>query len=319
MCGAWKKVACHCEFIILSGKVQRRSVMKKRIVLLVLLFAVAAGAYSLAHGKKAAAQKATTPAKPAASAAPAAPVQEPAKEPNEVTQTAVIGPQADRFLRQMSDYLMASKQLSFHAEIAYDDLLPSGQKLQLGASHDVLVRRPDRTYAEFQGERGGKRFWYDGKTITLYDVTHDFYATEQAPSTIDGMLDHIMNVYGFSPPLSDLIYSDPYAVLTQNVQYGFYAGTVQVDGERCHHLAFQEKKIDWQIWIEDGTQCVPRKVVITYKTLPGAPQFTAVLSHWDLAAPAPDGMFTANLPPGADRIRFQPSAAPEKKGKGGTQ
>jgi hypothetical protein len=293
--------------------------MKKLILLFLSLFAVAAGAYSLAHGKQTAAPKATAPAKPAASAVPTAPAKESAKEQTEVTHSAVIGPQADRFLRQMSDYLKASKQFSFHAEIAYDDLLPSGQKLQLGASHDVLVRRPDRTYAEFQGERGGKRFWYDGKTITLYDATHDVYATEQAPSTIDGMLDHIMKVYGFSPPLSDLIYSDPCAVLTQNVQYGFYAGMTQIDGERCHHLAFQEKKIDWQIWIEDGTQCVPRKVVITYKTLPGAPQFTAVLSHWDLVAPAPDGMFTANLPPGADRITFQASAAAQKKAKGETQ
>jgi hypothetical protein len=293
--------------------------MKKRIVLLLLLFAVAAGACSLADGKQAATPKATAPAKPAASAVPAASAKESAKEQKEVSQRVVIGQQADRFLRQMSDYLMAAKQFSFHAEIAYDDLLPSGQKLQLGASHAVLVRRPDRAYAQFHGEKGDKRFWYDGKSITLYDATHDVYATEQAPSTIDGMLDHIMKAFGFSPPLSDLIYSDPYAVLTQNVQNGFYAGVTQIDGQRCHHLAFQEKKIDWQIWIEDGTQCVPRKVVITYKTLPGAPQFIALLSHWDLTAPAPDGMFTANLPAGADRITFQASAAAEKKTKGGTQ
>ena len=293
--------------------------MKKSIVLFLLLFSVAAAAYSSAHGKQATVPKTVTPAQPAAGAAPAAPAKESAKEQKDVTQGAVIGPQADRLLRQMSDYLKAAKQFSFHAEIAYDDLLPSGQKLQLGASHDVLVRRPDRTYVEFQGERGGKRFWYDGKTITLYDSAHDVYATEESPPTIDGMLDHIMKVFGFSPPLSDLLYSDPYAVLTQNVQYGFYAGVTQVDGERCHHLAFQEKKIDWQIWIEDGTQWVPRKLVITYKTLPGAPQFMAVLSHWDLVSPAPDGMFTANLPPGTDRITFQASAAAEKKTKGGTQ
>jgi hypothetical protein len=293
--------------------------MKKAVVMVLFLFGIAAGAYSLVHGKQAAAPKPATPATTATSSPPAPSVKEDPKERKEVTQSPVIGEQADRFLRQMSDQLKASKQFSFHAEIAYDDLLPSGQKLQLSASHDVLVRRPDRAYAEFRGERGGKRFWYDGKTMTLYDSTHDVYATEPVPSTIDGMLDHIMKTYGFSPPLSDLIYNDPYAVLTQKVQYGFYAGLTQINGERCHHLAFQEKNIDWQIWIEDGTQGVPRKVVITYKTLPGAPQFTALLSHWDLVTPAPDGMFTANLPPGADRITFQATANAEKKGKGGTQ
>jgi hypothetical protein len=293
--------------------------MKKPIVLVLVLFGIAAGAYSLASGKQAAAPKAAPPAKPATSPPPVVPAEQSSKEQKEATQGPTVGEQADRFLRQMSDYLKASKQLSFHAEIAYDDLLPSGQKLQLGASHDILIRRPDRTYAEFQGARGSKRFWYDGKTMTLYDAAHDVYATEQVPSTIDGMLDQVMKIYGFSPPLSDLIYSDPYTILIQNVQYGFYAGVTQIDGQRCHHLAFQEKKLDWQIWIEDGIQPVPRKVVITYKTMPGAPQFTATLSRWDFAAPAPDTMFTANLPPSAGRITFQASASAQKQGKGGTQ
>ena len=293
--------------------------MKMRMFLVILLLAGAAGAYSLAHGKQVAAPKAASSAQPATSPVPAAPAKENVQEQKEGSPAPVIGAQAERLLRQMSDYLKATQQFSFHANITFDDLLPSGQKLQLGASDDVLVRRPDRVYVEYQGEAGGKRFWYDGKTITLLDTGLNFYATEQAPPTIDAMLDHLLKVLGFSPPLSDLIYSDPYTVFTQNVQYGFYAGVTQVDGERCHHLAFQEKKIDWQIWIEDGTQWVPRKLLITYKTLPGAPQFTAVLSHWDLVTPAPDGIFTANLPPEADRISFQATAAAGKKGKGGPQ
>jgi len=255
---------------------------------------------------------------PAGTTAPAAPAKDSAKEQKEAAPGPVIGQQADRLLRQMSDYLKAAKQFSFHAEISYDDLLPSGQKLQLAATDDVLVRRPDRIYSEFEGETGGKRFWYDGKTITLYDTKHHVYGTEEVPATIDAVLDHLMKVLGFSPPFSDLLHSDPYAILTKNVQYGFYAGLTQVDGRRCHHLAFQEKKIDWQIWIEDGIQLVPCKLVITYKTLPGAPQFIAVFSHWDLVAPAPDSMFAANLPAGADRITFQATATAEKKAKGGT-
>jgi hypothetical protein len=298
--------------------------MKRSLVLFLSLFVLGAGICSLAHSKQAAAPKAAAPkAATSVQASPAEPPVEPAKESTKESEGtppgAVIGPQAERLLRQMSDYLKAARQFSFRAEITYDDLLPSGQKLQLGSSEDVLVRRPDRVYAEFQGERGSKRFWYDSKTITLYDFGHNVYATDEAPSTIDGMLDHLIKDLGFSPPLSDLIYGDPYAVLTQNVQYGFYVGIAQVDEERCHHLAFQEKKIDWQIWIEDGIQVLPRKLVITYKTLPGAPQFIAVLSRWDLATPAPDGMFTANLPPDADRITFQASAAAEKKARGGTQ
>jgi len=284
--------------------------MKKRFVLFLVVLVAAGGILALAHGKQAAAQQAVTPAQPAASAAPS---KESAGEQKEATPRPVIGPQADRLLRQMSDYLKAARQFSFHAEIAYDDLLPSGQKIQLGASYDALIRRPDRLYAQFQGETGDKRFWYDGKTITLYDSKHHAYGTEEAPPAIDAMLDHLTKVIGFTPPFSDLVYSDPYAVLTRNVHYGFYAGSTQVESERCHHLAFQDKTIDWQIWIEEGTQRVPRKLVITYKTLPGAPQFVAVFSRWDFAAPAPDGVFAADLPADATRIAFLNMTNKQKK------
>jgi hypothetical protein len=67
-----------------------------------------------------------------------------------------------------------------------------------------------------------------------------------------------------------------------------------------------EKFIDWQIWIEDGKQLVPRKIVITYKTMPGSPQFTAVLSEWDLKTRLPESIFTADIPAdqGITKIEF---------------
>src|SRR5262249_13666816 len=36
------------------------------------------------------------------------------------------------------------------------------------------------------------------------------------------------------------------------------------------------KDIDWQIWIENGPQLTPCKLMITYKNQPSQPQFTAV-------------------------------------------
>jgi hypothetical protein len=40
-----------------------------------------------------------------------------------------------------------------------------------------------------------------------------------------------------SPPLSDLLYSNPYDVLRARIQFGLYLGLHDVDGVRCHHLA----------------------------------------------------------------------------------
>ena len=40
----------------------------------------------------------------------------------------------------------------------------------------------------------------------------------------------------------------------------------------CHHLAFEQATIDWQLWIDAGKDPLPRKLVITYKTEDEVPQ-----------------------------------------------
>ncbi len=204
----------------------------------------------------------------------------------------------------MSKYLNSVEQFSFQAQITFDDVLPSGQKIQFAATEDVAVRRPNDAYIEYSGDLGSKQFWYNGETITLYDPDKNMYASEKVPAKLDQAMDYVMKDLGFAPPLSDLLYSDPDKALMGKVQFGISVGPSVVDGVCCQHLAFVEKYIDWQIWIEDGKQLLPRKLLITYKTMPGSPQFTAVLTDWDLRARFPDSLFTAKVPAGADKIQF---------------
>src|SRR5262245_4473871 len=117
-------------------------------------------------------------------------------QPGPAASAPVIDPQAERLLRETGDYLKAAQQLSFHAEITYDDLLPTGQKIELAAEYDAAVRRPDRVYTEYWGDAGGRRFWYDGKTITLYDPTLGVYGSEPAKPTIDATLEQLITVLG---------------------------------------------------------------------------------------------------------------------------
>jgi hypothetical protein len=220
-----------------------------------------------------------------------------------------VSAQADRILQDMSDYLKAAKEFSVHADILYDDLLPSGQKLLFSGRNDIAVHRPDRLYSHSTGDTGDKRLWFDGNQITLLDDRHGVYATEKAPGTIDATLDHLIKELRFTPPLSDLLYSDPHAILRRSTLYGFHVGISDVGGHRCHHLAFIERNVDWQIWIDDGLMRVPRKLAITYKTLPGAPQFIATLTDWNFTARFADSVFVPALPPNAQRIEFLKAAS----------
>jgi len=252
--------------------------------------------------------KAPSEGAPAGKAAPTAvakdaanPAEKPAVKPDAAP---VVNPLAQKLLREMGEYLKNAQQFSFQAEITFDDVLPSGQKIQFGAVEDLAVRRPNGAYIEYRGELGFKRFWYNGESITVYDPDQNVYASERVPAKIDEAMDRVMEEFGFSPPLVDLLYPDSYELLIGKVQFGIYVGMSMVDGQRCHHLGFVDKYIDWQIWIEDGKQVVPRKVLITYKTIPGAPQFTAILSDWDFATRLPDTLFTAGVPADAEKIQF---------------
>jgi hypothetical protein len=249
---------------------------------------------------------------------PAAKPSEEAKAPATETSkgeapTVVVDPRADRLLRAMGDYLKAAKGFRFHAEITFDDVQATGQKIQFGATNDISVRRPDRIYANYEGDTARRRFWYDGLTVTLYDGDHNVYATEKVPPSIDAALDYVSEHLRFNPPLSDFLYGDPGAVLRQDAISGSDLGETDVDGVSCQHLAFVEKNIDWQIWIETGKASVPRKFVITYKTCPGAPQFVAVLSAWDFTTPLSDSLFSADLPPDAELITFLKAVEPKTK------
>jgi hypothetical protein len=163
-----------------------------------------------------------------------------------------VSEQADRLLRQMSDYLGSADQFTFHADINFDHVLPSGQKLQYAAVEDVALERPGRLYVEWHSDLGDRQFWYDGKSVTLYDPAAPFYAAEAAPPEIDSMLDELVPKLDFAPPLTDFLYHDPYRSVSGRLRYGIYLGLNDVDGRSCHTLAFVEKDIDWQIWIDSG-------------------------------------------------------------------
>jgi hypothetical protein len=179
--------------------------------------------------------------------------------------------------------------------------------LQYGVTGEIAVHRPDHFRVEHRGDEENLRVVFNGKTITLHDIDADLYAQKDIEADIDTAIDRMFERFGFSVPTADLIYADPYATLTASVDSGFHVGLHRVQGVRCHHLAFSQESIDWQIWIEDGPRPLPRKLLITYKAEPGSPQYAVQLSRWDLRPDISDSYFEFHPPAGAGRIEFLPT------------
>lgn len=220
---------------------------------------------------------------------------------------AEIEPRADKLLRQMSEYLDTLEQFTIHTENSIDTLLSSGQKLQLGRAVDVFVRRPDRFRANIKGDLFDQELYFDGKSITLYGKKVNYYANVEAPPTIEEAINHAEQSFGLVAPLADLIFKNCYDILTNDVQSGFYVGLSTVLGVECHHLAFRAEETDWQIWIENSDRPLPRKFLITSKWVASAPQFTGLLTKWDVSPQIKENHFSFIVPEGAQRIAFLPA------------
>ncbi len=274
---------------------------------LILLAALAAPALAGAQ-----APKAKTP-NPKTAPAPAVATPSPTPIPR------WIEPRADQELKKMSDFLAKLPRFAFEAEETFDEIPDGELRQQLTNIRRVAMERPNHAAADVNGDTLSRATWYDGKTVTVLDKEHNTYAVIEAPPTIDATLDMLEDEYGVGLPLKDVLFSDPYAVLSEGITYGRYLGIHQAAGVACHHLAFSQATIEWQIWIDAGDQPVPRKVVITYVDEPSEPQYTAVIRRWKLDGPVPEGLFTFEAPEGALKIeaktmqeRYQGSSAPPK-------
>jgi hypothetical protein len=140
--------------------------------------------------------------------------------------------------------------------------------------------------------------------LTLSNPSDGVYATVAAPGTLDAALDFARDTLDIVAPAGDLIYPDAFDILMEGVQSGFVVGTSYFAGTPCDHLAFSAPGTDWQIWIQQGDQPLPRKMVITSRDVISAPQYTVEISDWNPAPKVDDRIFHFTPPEGSMAIEF---------------
>ena len=219
-------------------------------------------------------------------------------------QAAGVDPAATQILKRMTDYLVGLQQFSVHTQNTLEDVLDSGQRVDLDVSASVIVSRPNRLRAERKGGLLDQVFYYDGRELTLYNPSHKVYATVAAPDKIEGMLNFVRESLGLLVPASDLIYSDAYVLLMEDVSSAIVVGKAVIDGVSCDHLAFSRPGVDFQVWVADGGPPLPHKYVVTDTATPARLSVTTVISNWDVAPAVSDASFSFVPPPDARAIAF---------------
>jgi hypothetical protein len=217
-----------------------------------------------------------------------------------------VDDRADELLRAMSAAVAGAERLQVNVAISEEVVdTDTGNVVHLLSKRTIALARPDRLHIAERGTFTNTSLWFLAGKLVILDAADNTVASTDAPETIDGMLDHLFTAYGLLAPGTDLLRSDPYAGVAPRIERGRHLGPAMVDGHRCHHLAFRQETIDWQVWVDAGERPLPRKLVITYKDEPGHPQYHARYRDWDLAPTFRGGTFDPRLPDGVEEIDFR--------------
>jgi len=158
-----------------------------------------------------------------------------------------IDSDANSILQSMSSYLGGTQTFSVNADIDFEIVVQNGQKLKLSSFATVVLKRPAKFHIQRKGMIADAEFIFDGKTLTLYGKNLNIYAQVEIPGTIDDAILAYELETGIPAPGADLLFADPYAILSSGIDSGLYVGTAYVNGVECHHLAFREAKVDWPV------------------------------------------------------------------------
>src|SRR5258708_33110307 len=127
------------------------------------------------------------------------------------------------------------------------------------------------------------------------------------------MLDVLTERVHVDFPLADFLDADPGKSFLSGVTSGREVDTVTIDGKPCRHLFFsQAGGIELEVWLDKTEQAVPRRLIVTYRLLPGQPHFIAEFSDWNFSAQPSDTEFVFQPPAGAQEVALTP-------GKGGNK
>jgi hypothetical protein len=241
------------------------------------------------------------------------------------TATSERDVQAMTILKRMTDFLARTQRFSVMVDTGFDVVQDSGQKIEFGETRKIVVSRPNRARIDITKRDGGiSGFIFDGQEIAVFNTSENVYATAAKPGALDEAIVYFINDLDMRLPLAEMLSSKPAETLPAKVRAAYYVEQASMAGMPCDHLAFRGDQADLQLWVAQGEQPLPRRLVITYKHAAGQPQFWAQFSDWNLSPDVPDSLFVFTPPEGAAKIAFTSrkpvqTGGQERKGKKGAR
>lgn len=191
-----------------------------------------------------------------------------------------VMPDAVNALERMGEHLKTLNQFTLSAATTSEDVLDDDEKVMIGGVITYRVKTPDRLTLDIATDKRERRYFYDGKTVTVYAPALKFYSVFPAPDTIDKTIKEAEATYDVEVPLADLFYlgTKGSAADASNIISAFYVSDSTINGVVCAHYAYRTVTANFQVWIQKNGEPLPCKIVRDIPDDPARPQYTATLT-----------------------------------------
>ena len=212
--------------------------------------------------------------------------------------------EAADLLKRGLNYLSNLEKFQVNTQQTYEDLLNNHVRIDLETSASLTVSRPDKIRIERFGNESHELFFYNGEDFTLHNPYDKVYATEKLKGNIEDMFHTVRDTFGITASAADLIYTNSYALMIDNVKGARVVGKEKIGNIMCDHLVFVRPNVSYQIWISDSEPYLPQKYVVTDTSTSHLLSFSTLMTQWDLDPEVPDTMFRYEPTDDTHRIFF---------------
>jgi hypothetical protein len=227
-----------------------------------------------------------------------------------VQRKPVLEPKAIELLKASCARLAAAHSMSFTAEVTYESPSRVGFPLAYSTKSEVVMQRPDKLRVTTLGDGPASEFYYDGKVMMAYAPTENLVAVADAPPNLDDTLEQAYHKAAIYFPFDDVVVSDPYKDISDDLRMAFYIGQSNVvGGTTTDMIAYDTGGVFIQIWIGADDK-LPRMLRAIYGDDPNHLRHRLELTNWKIDPNVTADFFTSEKATKATHINFARPDAP---------
>ena len=211
--------------------------------------------------------------------------------------------EARAILMEMAAFISRAPAFSVTLRSAYDAIQEDGQYVEFGERRHILLQRPDKLRVETVRSDGEHNLvLFDGEKITGFKADDNIFAQVENPGTIDETLIYLVRDLQFKLPLARMLHAGFAQQLEKMITAVSYVEENVLFDVVTDHLAVRAENIDMQLWVAQGDEPLPRRIVITYMNAPGQPQFRGDFTDWSIEPKVAADSFTFTPPADAEKV-----------------